>query len=241
MRDSSDMSGQRLRWWQEDPPQTQQKWYREPALETETFPAPSQVVVQPLTFEEELEAEASRRAELQRDAVVIEGNFVSARRKMGRTFAWIVGPVVLMNLMIAVLVHSWQNAIIPLIFLAEYFLIVAITRQQFRRQKPRLVLSSLGLTMDLPHYRLGPIFWDEIQSVRVVNIGFMTHLVVTLKDPKKTFDRALELMPGPMAWFTRLFMVKRNIEVTDQWFAESSKEIAAQIAAFHPSSVAEKK
>ncbi|MBC8134733.1 MAG: hypothetical protein H8F28_02465 [Fibrella sp.] len=231
METSSDSSGQRLRWWQEDTPKPQ-KWYSDPALDPvkiDLIPTVSQT----LSFEEELEAEALRRTALERDTVVVEGSYTTTISKVRRRLAWIFIPIALMNLTIGILGQSWVNALIPLIFVAEYFLITAIMRKQFATHKPQIALSSLGLTLDLPYYRFGPVFWDEIASVRVVNWWFVRYVSVKLKDPN-THKRALTVKPGALGWLTRFAMSKTHIEIMDQWFPESAEEIAARIATFRP-------
>ncbi|MBC7805502.1 MAG: hypothetical protein H7145_05060 [Akkermansiaceae bacterium] len=234
METSPDSSGPRLRWWQEDAPQQTQKWYSEPALNPSKTVSPF-VSPQPLSFEEELEAEALRRAALERDAVILEGSYENAEPRTRRNFAWIVGPASLFYFAMAVATQTWFLALFPLLFLAEYLIINALMRKKFAGKKSQLVMSSLGLTVDLPYYRLGPVFWDEIASVRVVNWGIMRYVRVKLKDPKKTHQRALTMKPGTMAWMARFSLSMTHIEIVDQWFPESAQEIAAKIATFDPS------
>ncbi len=235
METSPDSSGQRLRWWQEDAPQAQ-KWYSEPALVPAQTATPIPVPQQPLTFEEELEAEALRRTALERDAVVMEGSYANAEPKMRRQFAWLIGLTAPLYLAMAIASQNWILALFPLLFVAEFFILKALIRKSYAGKKSQIVLSSLGLTADLQHYRIGPVFWDEIASVRVVKTGFGSYVRVKLKDAKKTHERALTIKPGPMGWLIRLSLRSTHIEIMDQWFPQSFQEIAAQIAIFRPSS-----
>lgn len=239
METSPDSSGQRLRWWQEDAP-APQKWYSEPApVPVQTLS--TEIVPSVLDLEDELEAEALRRATLERDAVVLEGSFANAEPRAFRNFAWIVGPATLFYLAMAVLTQHWFLAFFPLVFVAEFFLLRKVMRKKFANKKSHITMSSLGLTVDLPYYRLGPVFWDEIASVRVVNWGITRYVRVKLKDAKKTHQRALTIKPGNMSWMARASLNMTHIEIVDQWFPESAQEIAARIATFHPSAVRGKK
>lgn len=240
METPPDSSGQRLRWWHEDGPKQELKWYSEPALEP-VKTGTANLAPQTLDIDDELELEALRRAALERDAVVLEGSYATAEPKARRNFAWVIGPAILFYLAMAALTQHWYLAIFPLIFVAEYSLIRAMMRKKFAGQKSHIAMSSLGLTVDLPYYRLGPVFWDEIASVRVVNYGFMRYVRVKLKDPKKTHQRALTVKPGKMAWMARFSLNMTHIEIVDQWFPESAQEIAARIATFRPALTNSKK
>jgi hypothetical protein len=234
MENPPDLSGQRLRWWQDDAPKTQ-KWYSEPSpvpVQTTSIPLAPPV----LDLEDELEAEALRRAALERDAVLLEGSFANAEPKAFRNFAWIVVPASLFYLAMAALTQHWFLALFPLVFVAEFFLLRSVMRKKFANKKSHIQMSSLGLTVDLPYYRLGPVFWDEIASVSVVNWGITRYVRVKLKDPKKTHKRALTIKPGKMSWMARTSLNMTHIEIVDQWFPESAQEIAARIATFHPAS-----
>ena len=230
METPSDSSGQRLRWWTDAAPQTQ-KWYSEPLAPVEE--ALSLPATQTLSLEEELEAEAMRRAALERDAVIITGDLAS-ESKAQRWDAWALLFALLTNLTVGIISHSWVNMFLSLVLIAEYLLLTAITRKQFAAHKPQVVVSALGLTVDMPYYRIGPVFWSEIASVRVVDLKITKYVQVTLRNPKETFKRSLSVRPSPLGWLIHLTGRGSCIEIADQSFPQSAGEIAATIANFRP-------
>ena len=231
-----DSSGQRLRWWQDTAPKSADKWYSESAPPV-TQPLPSQLAIpEPLELADELEAEALRRAALAQDAVLIEGSYAQSLPRTRRMFAWVVGIAFLLYPALAIVTHAWFLALVPLIFIAEYFILTSLMRKKFGKHKSQVVISSLGITVEMPYYRIGPVFWDEIESVRTVNWFFTRFVRIKLKNPKKTHQRALTVKPGAMSAIARWSLNMTHIEIVDQWFAESAQEMTEKIATFLPAS-----
>ena len=230
METPPDSSGQRLRWWHEPAPTA--KWYSEPVAPAPLQTAPPVVVVAPLSFEDELEAEAMRRVVLEQDAVVIEGDNTVIQKNQ-KMLALCMGFSALANLVIGSLSHKWFTMFLGVVMIAEYFWITHILRKQLAAQKPRLTVSSLGLTLQMPFYSIGPVFWNEIAGVRVVNWGIVRFVRVSLKDPKRTLARAMMTKERGWNGINRAIVALSHIEITEPWFA-SAPEIAALITTFRP-------
>ena len=234
MENSPNSSGQRMRWWQEDTANTTQKWYSQPS-ETVPDKVLSQVT-EPLELEDELELEARRRAELERNATVIEGSLGNVLSRTRSVLGWVIAFSVLFYPIVGYQVHSWFLALMPLVFIAEYFLIAAMMQKTFAGYKPQIVMSALGLTLDLPYYRIGPVFWDEIKSVRIVNFMGTQGIRIKLKNPKLTYKRSLSIKSGRMAAMTRRSLQITHLEIAMHWFSIPPQEVVAQINRFLPAS-----
>ncbi len=238
--ETPDSSGQRLRWWQDQPPQATPKWYAQSAPGADHTSAVS-LTPEPLELEDELEAEALRRAALEQDVVITEGSYDNLQSHSRRMFAWIIGLALLFYVPMGVISQSWFLALIPLIYIAEYFILTAVMRKTFRGRKFAVKTSSLGLTLDLPYYHIGPIFWNEVKSVRVVNMLLVQVVQVRLKDPKTTLKRALVMRKHFGSRLTRWSLEQSPIEIQARWFGGSATGLAAQIANFRPAVIEKKK
>lgn len=245
--------GARLRWWQEEEKTAipkQNRWYSEPTIvqEQSGHQAQAQLVRQePLDIFEELELEAQRRAELERNSVIIEGDSRLLVKRMRKRWFWTMTPAILINLAIALFAHTFVPLGTVFFLLIEVFFLDMLMRNVYKKGPPRVITSDLGLTIQLPLSVTGPIFWNEIKSVKVRRVFFQRVLEIQLNDPKAVFQRAYrakETNDKPLRWWQRDMMshlVKRGkITIDDSAFPVSAEEMAKQIAAFQNNSTGRK-
>lgn len=183
-----------------------------------------------------LEAEAARRAAVLKDAVVIEGD----TRKFARQLKWsalLLGVIAFFHLFVAVATPSLSMFFLSLLYIAETWLILHTGRRVAQAPKPHLTISAIGIAFDTPYFGMDQVFWDEIKSVRTINLLGTRYIEIKLKEPEVTCKHTLQThdlpfsgLRGVRRWVCTVF----PIQIPGQLFDASAKEIAAQVARFRP-------
>ena len=232
MPTSPDPQQRRLRWWQEESPAASPaSLIASPGIQAQAQrAAPPQTE---LETEDALEAEAVRRTELLKDAVVIQSDNRKFSRQQMATGALIL-TVAALQTTSPTHHHLWLHIVQQIFMVLNGGMLIALGWWLGRQPPTRLTLSRLGVTLENSLYTIGPIFWDEIKTVRVSRILFHRSVVLEMKDPKATYKRAIHAKPAAQKsfWLRPRAILPVPIQIDETFFGVKAGEVMAHIARF---------